>query len=49
MDKPGPGEIKIDEKWLMEWFEDGFLELVAYLTKVASLDAWCDEHDRYAG
>ena len=45
MDMPGPGEINIDEG-LLEWFEEGYQSLVAYLAKWALLDAWCAEHDR---
>lgn len=41
---PDADAIKIDEKYLVEWVEFGWTELVSYLTKHARFDAWCLEH-----
>ena len=44
--KPGPGEINIDEKWLMEWFDWGWQHLLLHLSKRAAFDVWCASHER---
>jgi hypothetical protein len=44
MDTPGPGMFKISEKYLAEWFDWGYANLVAYLAVYAKFDAWLTEH-----
>jgi hypothetical protein len=43
---PGPGKTIVDEKWLLEWFEQGYAKLVQFLTNHALFDAWCAEHHK---
>lgn len=46
---PGHGAVHIDEKYLIEWFENGYRALVEYLANHARLDAWCAEHNQQQG
>lgn len=45
-DAPGPGPVHIDERFLMEWVEEGLLRFVALLAVHADFDAWCVDHER---
>lgn len=46
-DRPNPQEeTAIDERHFVDWFEFGWAELVAYLTKHARFDAWLEKAGR---
>lgn len=39
-------EGQIDERFVDEWIEFGFAEIVIYLAKHANFYRWCVEHHR---
>ena len=40
-----PEGAQLDERYVPEWVEYGFSELISYLTKWANFDQWLAEHE----
>lgn len=43
---PPETPTQIDEKWLSEYLDFGWHDLIIYLLKHAKFDAWCEKHGR---
>jgi len=45
-DRHHENDFVIDERFVDEWIDFGWSELVAYLAKWAAFARWCHDHNR---